>query len=188
MHLIPPLAYRMAFALLFTVVAVPALSTSPMIDPPVEMWTRTADGDVIYIAQRENRLSALCIQAGRQASWLPADLLEDITHPAVRDAELVRGMGFSHIDQHVPHWGAWGLSVSVPTAAEEKDTFVGGPAYFFVLHQGRPVFRVEQRSLPASDDPRFHQSTEIWLPVPAGSLRHAPCQPTSPSSTTPSDH
>ncbi len=163
--------------LLTAISAWPALSTSPLISPPTEQWVRTVDGHVVYAAAHDNRLSALCIQVGQTASWLPADLLSDIPLPKIEDVEVVSGMGFSHIDDHVPDWGSWGVSVGIPSLQEEGDRFVDGPTYYFVLHQDRPVSRVERRWRRTPDGPAIATLQETWTPVVAGSLRTAPCMP-----------
>jgi len=177
-----PLASRVVarlLGLLGVLAALPALPTSPLTSRPTEMWVRTFDGDVVYVTEDDGRLSALCIQIGQTAGWLPSALLDDIRHPKINEVEVVRGMGFSDVDRHLPEWGPLGVSVDIPSLAEEQERFVEGPTYSFVLHQGRPAFRVEQRWVPSADDPRIRQSTEIWLPVPATSLRDAPCHPPS---------
>ena len=187
MDSMPPLATRVILGLLASLTALPALSTAPLSSSPAEMWVRTFDGDVVYVAERDGHLSALCIQVGQTASWIPTALLADVPHPKIREVEVVRGVGFSDIEQHVPDWGLSGVSVEIPSLAEERERFVDGPTYSFVIHQGRPVFRVEQRWLPSVDDPRIREATEIWLPVPATSLRDAPCHPPSLQGMTTSD-
>ena len=182
-----PLASRMLVGLLAMLSALPAHATSVLTSVPTEMWFRTFDGDVVYVAEGKARLSALCIQNGETASWLPSTLLDDIRHPKLQEMTIDRGMGFSDIDQHVPDSESWSVSVAIPSLTEEQEGFVDGPTYSFVLHQGRPVFRVEQRWLPSDDDPRIRRSTEIWLPVPAAFLRDAPCHPPSPQGTASSD-
>ena len=172
-----PPASRVVVGLLGVLAALPALSTSPLTSRPTEMWVRTFEGDVVYVKEEDARVSALCIQIGRTAGWLPSALLDDIRHPEINEVGIVRGMGFSDVDKHVPGWGSSGVSVHIPSLAEEEEGFVEGPTYSFVFHQGRPVFRVEQRWLPWTDDPRIRRSTEIWLPLPLASLRDAPCHP-----------
>ena len=172
-----PPASRVVVGMLGVLAALPALSTPALTSRPTEMWVRTFDGDVVYIAEDDDHLSALCTQIGETAVWLPSALLDDIRHPKIDEVEVVRGMGFSDVDKHVPEWGAWGVSVDIPSLVEEQERFVEGPTYSFVLHQGSPVFRVEQRWLPSAADPLIRQSTEIWLPVAPASLRDAPCHP-----------
>jgi len=173
------LSTRLVMVLLTLLAALPTRSTPALTSAYTEVWIRTFDSDVVYVAQDRARLSSLCIQIGETASWLPSALLDDIRHPKLEEVEVVRGMGFSDIDQHVPDWESWRVSVDIPSVAEEQERFVDGPTYSFVIHQGRPVFRVEQRWLPSADDPRILQPTEIWVPVPTTSLRDAPCLPPS---------
>jgi|GEM_PF-6925614 len=88
-------------------------------------------------------------------------------------------MGFLHIEKHVPDWGPWGLSVSVPSMQEVQEDLVEGPTYFFVLHNGVPVFRVERHRRPSTSDTGAHTLEETWIPIGTATLKSGACVPSS---------
>ncbi|KRA41951.1 hypothetical protein [Pseudoxanthomonas sp. Root630] len=159
--------------------ALPAAATSPLAFSPSEVWKRSSDGEVIYVAEHEDRLASLCIQIGQHSNWLPQALLGDIPLPKLDEVEIVHGMGFLHIEKHVPDWGTWGLSVSVPSMQDVQEDLVEGPTYFFVLNDGVPVFRVERHWRPSTPDTGVRTLEETWVPIGTTTLKSGACVPPS---------
>lgn len=156
-----------------------AMATPPLSSAPTEVWLRVSRTETLYVAEEDDRLSALCIQVGDAQSWLPKELLSDIALPDLVEVNIIRGMGFARIDEFVPDWGSWGLSVAVRTLSVADGAAGEGPAYFFVLHEGRVVHRVERRWLPDPVRPGRRVLDEQWTPVSQAAIRSAPCRPPS---------
>jgi hypothetical protein len=157
-----------------------ASATAPYSNWLSEVWKRSVEGEVVYAAANDKHLTALCVQVDGNGSWLPAELLADIAMPKLDDVAVMHGMGLMHVEQFVPGWGNWGLSVMVTSSlVEDSGTIKAGPTYFFVLEGTRVVYRVLQQWVPATDGSNTSHSDEQWVSIDAKTVRHAPCRPRS---------
>jgi hypothetical protein len=150
-------------------------ATSPLSSPTSDVWKRDSDGNVIFASTVDDRLSSLCIEAEGVTTWLPEPLLNDVAHPKLDEIHLVRGMGLMRIDEFVPDWGSWGASVSIASEVEDGNRLVEGPAYFFVIHEGRVLYRVTHRWTPSKEGSRILE--EEWLSVPEFAATRSSCNP-----------
>lgn len=138
---------------------------------------RTTEGEVIYVAANDEHLTALCVQIGSGSNWVPSDLLVDITFPKLDEINVVHGMGLFRVDQYLPNWGLWGLSVKVKSSVATGKEFKEGPTYLFVIDQQRVVYRVRQQWSAKTAKPGSSTVDEQWTPIDPNAIRRAPCQP-----------
>ena len=153
-----------------------AHATPPLSSPTTEVWKRDLDGNVVFASAPDDRLEALCIEVAGQASWVPSELLRDIEFPNLEDIHFVRGMGLD-ASEHVPNWGNWGLSVSIETEVEVNGQFEAGPEYFFVVQDGRVVYRVLRTWVPSTKGRGIREQREEWLNIPQSQVRGGKCKP-----------
>jgi hypothetical protein len=157
--------------------APPAFATAPLSYWPSAIWTRTTEGEILYVSANDENLTALCVQVGGNASWLPTRLLTDIRFPKLADAKIIHGMGLDKVEKYLPKWGLWGLSVEVDSEVEIDGKLKEGPRYLFVLDNNKVVYKVTSRWLPVPDKPGVRISDEQWTPIDPKVIQHEPCQP-----------
>jgi hypothetical protein len=167
----------LAFGLLTAVGS--ALASAPFWREPVEIWLRTEDGEVLYAAATDEKLSALCVDVAGTPYWVSEDFLSDVAFPELGQAKVVHGMGFGEVLDYIPDWGLWGLSVEVHSHLEVNGSLRTGPEYFFVLRDGRPLYRVRRSRILTPNGPGASTSSEEWAEIPASALRASPCVPPS---------
>jgi hypothetical protein len=156
-----------------------AWSTSPIGNPLNRVWKETSEGETVYAQRDDERLLSLCIEFKGVGNWLPKELLSDISHPKLEEINFWQGMGLEGIEDHVPNWGNWGLSLEVESEIEVEGKFEDGPTYYFVLdEQNNVVFRMARSWVATGDLAGSKQSRAEWLAINPEAIRRAACFPT----------
>ncbi len=162
------------FAFLFTNVG--AYATSPLSGPTADVWKRDIEGNVVFASAPDDRLAALCIEVAGVTNWIPHKFIRDIEFPDIDDIHFVRGMGLD-VDEHVPNWGSWGLSVALDTFVDINDKLEDGPSYYFVIQDGRVLYLVQLSWIPVTEGPGNLKSKEVWTKLPQSKTLSGRCQP-----------
>ncbi len=115
-----------------------ASGMAPYSLPPEQVWSRNADGEILYVADREGRLADLCVETNGVGFWVPPADLEEVRFPQINEARLVRGMGLMELHDRAPTAGMWETTVQIETLIEEeRGNFKNGDTYQFLGHAFR---------------------------------------------------
>ena len=153
-----------------------AYATSPLSQPTSDVWKRDTEGNVVFASASDDHLNALCIEVAGLVNWIPHKFLRDIEIPNLDNIHFVRGMGLN-VDEHVPNWGNWGLSLALDTYVDIDDKLEDGPSYYFVIQDGRVLYRVEWSWVPVTEGPGTLKSKEVWIKLPQSKALSGKCQP-----------
>jgi hypothetical protein len=175
-----------------------ATATAPLSFPSQELWIRTAQGDVFYVATDPNgTLTAACVEvAAGEGRWLPASMLADIREVNLDATTITHGMGFASSDGFLAGRGMQDRSLEITTYPAEGSTEPEGPEYSFLLDRDAVPFRVRRESVLSTDAmppqpgtatfSRYRQDEgdyvkgyvdERWERIDPATIRDAPCRP-----------